>query len=146
MNSDWQKVWGITGYWDGCRCGVVNYEGQPHVFESDIEGDDGVQIFLLKCIDEETLNLFRESFEIWLRWKKAFHEGTLSADDKHPSLAVDRARNEELERLLKPRLSINAGEGFEVAGVFRYESEGETSRDKEMPLEVRWSKVRGRHS
>jgi hypothetical protein len=92
------------------------------------------------------LTLFLESWEIWLRWKTAFHNKTLLPIDSHPALAGDRSRHEELDKLLEEKLTINPMEGFEAEGKFRYENDSAVSRDRQELLDVKWSARKERRS
>ena len=129
----------LTDWYDGPRRGVADFQGLPHVFES--ESSDGndldVDTFLLMPIDSTTFSLTLEDWKIWRRWETAFHQGTATRKT-HPALPEDRERHEELERLLERRLQIDPANAIRQKAEFRLRNDPEWSGVGWKPLEVRW--------
>ena len=71
-----------------------------------------------------------EDWEIWLRWERAFHEGK-TPQQTHPALPEDRARHEELARLIGDRLDPIPEASFRARAEFRWVSPNHD-------LEARW--------
>ena len=98
----------MTDYYDGPRSGVADFSGKPHIYRSlwaDID-HKRADVFELVPIDGQTLALALEDWQIWRRWKAAFHRGEVSLDS-HPALPNDRQRHDELAALLSPLLGIS---------------------------------------
>lgn len=128
--SDYEKVYTISNYWDGARAGIADLNGKPHYYECvfDDAQDDWSEIFLLKPIDPETLSLELEDFQIWKRWSAAVDEGRATLET-HPALPEDRARHDEIESVLGKRFCIDPdADHIKARGEFKY---GE-------PTMVRW--------
>lgn len=127
----------MTDYYDGPRGGIADFGGKPHAYTAVFDPDEGyAETFLLMPIGEQIFRWALEDWEIWRRWETAFHDGKAS-QDTHPALPEDRARHEELERLLGdsltavPELSIEA----------RAERRGTFPGDAHGGVEVRWTPV-----
>ncbi len=102
--SAFEKVHTMTAFYDGPRGGIADLEGRPHVYSSLFDESQGyADTFLLMPIQDSLFQLALEDWEIWCRWEKAFHAGT-TTQWTHPALPADRARHEELERLIGDRL------------------------------------------
>jgi len=129
----------MTCFYDGGpRSGIADYQGRPHVYESMFEdAPDGADTFLIQAIDDETFRLAVEDWGIWCRWERAFHGGqtTLST---HPALPVERARYDELEAILKPRLEITEERAFRVRGRFEVRRRAEPGLISGAELIVYW--------
>lgn len=94
----------VTDFYDGPRGGVAMFLGRPHYYQSRFNDDDGYEdVFDLWPIDDETFDLAREDWAIWLRWEAAFKAGETTIET-HPALPEDRERHEALKRLLEGRL------------------------------------------
>jgi hypothetical protein len=130
--SDYDTVHTITDWYDGPRGGVADLNGEPHYYESrwDEARDDWSEEYLLNRIDNETLRLALEDWQIWLRWEAAFHEGR-TPRETHPALPEDRARHNELEKVLAERLVINPDACVKAKAEFKFGK----------PTLVRWSVV-----
>lgn len=122
----------ITDWYDGPRGGVASLNDKPHCYECrwDEASDDWSEVYLLSPIDDETFRLALEDWQIWLRWEAAFREGK-TPHETHPALPEDRARHNELKRVLADRLVINPDECIKAKVEFKF---GE-------PALVRWSIV-----
>ena len=113
-----ETVHTMTGYYDGPRSGVADYRGAPHLYESLFEdAPDASDVFLLQLIDDETFRLAMEDWDIWSRWERAFRSRQTTLDT-HPALRPDRARHDELELLLAPRLRLEPTRAFRARGRF----------------------------
>lgn len=130
--SEYDVVHTITDWYDGARAGIADVHGEPHYYQNswDESEDDWSAVYLLVRVDEETFRLAMEDWQIWLRWEAAFHEGRTTLET-HPALPADRARHDELAKVLAERLAIS-DDAIEATGEFKY---GE-------PTLVRWSVVR----
>jgi hypothetical protein len=142
MNQDFEHVYTMTAYYDGPRGGIADFDGRPHAYNSlfdDIQ-DEWANTFILMPIDEVTLALALEDWQIWRRWETAFHEGHAS-HDTHPALPEDRSRHEDLKRELGTRLNIKADVAIKARAEFR------TGPDETEAygLEVRWTQINSNH-
>jgi hypothetical protein len=143
MSFGFDKVHTMTGYYDGPREGIADFEGRPHLYQS--EWNEGLDLysdtFLLSPVDPDLFALALESWEIWRRWEAAFHAG-LTPLETHPALPEDRARAIELDRILKPRLIIDPANCFRVRGLFQSVPPTEPGAFLGFgPLEVRWERI-----
>lgn len=104
----WDGVHTVNGYYDGPERGVADYRGKPHIYQREWDGgrDDFTCRFLLSEIEPELLSLVSENWEIWLRWDAAYRRGDVDLSS-HPALPEDRARHEELVRLIGNRLTVD---------------------------------------
>ncbi len=136
--SGFEIVHTMTAYYDGPRSGIANYHGKPHIYESVFEdAEDGTDVFLLQPVDDETFRLAMEDWAIWCRWERAFH-GRQTSHATHPALPEDRARHEELERLLSTRLRIEADRALRVRGRFEARTPAEPELTSSAELVVYW--------
>jgi hypothetical protein len=133
--DDYDTVYTITDWYDGPRAGVADLNHQPHYNEChwDHTTDDWSEEYLLSPIDEETLRVALEDWEIWRRWRSAFDAGKVTLDT-HPALPEDRARHDQLGDVLAGRLALNEATVIRAKGEFKY---GE-------PTLVRWTIVGNR--
>lgn len=129
----------MTDYWDGPRGGITDFEGVPHIYESEWSdtADDYAPTFRLSPTTDEVLKLALEDWAIWERWWTAFHAGTTTRET-HPALPEDRARHEELKVKLQDRLQIDPQNFVRAHGEFRpatgWDGKGLA------PLEVEWKR------
>ncbi len=132
-----ERVLTMTDYYDGPRRGIANFNGAPHFYESQFldQDDEFDDVFELRPIDGETLSLALEDWSIWLRWEVAFYAKATSIDT-HPALPADRARHEEIIRVLAPRIASLPGPRVRARGVFRPADAAEAPG-----LEVQWVPV-----
>ena len=142
MNTEFEKVYTVTHYWDHPRGGIADFHGVPHVYQSefDEEADDWSSTLLLFPIDDETLQLALEDWGRWKRWRAAFHRGEV-APDSHPALPEDEGRYDELKPLLKSRLQVDPRTAIKAQGQFKIASEGGSGSLKDWL--VKWSEVQG---
>jgi hypothetical protein len=128
--SRYDIVHTITDWYDGARAGVADLNGKPHYYECpwDEANGDWSEVCHLSPIDDDTFRLAMEDWQIWRRWRTAFDEGRATIET-HPALPEDRARHDELSRILTEKLVVDAGSHIKAKGDFKY---GE-------PTLVRWS-------
>ena len=139
--AGFERVYTMTNYYDGPRGGIASLRGRPHAYTSTFDvADDGYsELFELRAVDDETLRLALEDWEIWLRWDDAFKAGGVDLKT-HPALPADRARHDEIAPQLASRLAALAGPVIEASGEFRPSPGHETSGGGRW-LEVRWTIV-----
>ncbi len=129
----------LTNWYDGPRRGIADYQGQPHLFESEWrDSEDSDDTFLLMAIDQDTLTLALEDWEIWCRWRTAFDQGKATVET-HPALPEDRSRHEELKRMLEGRLVIEPGRAIRKKAEFRVRKYPNGNEYASCPFEVRWT-------
>ena len=135
-----EVVYTVTDWNDGPRRGIADYLGKPHLFESDWRGGEDLDahMFLLMPIDQETLTLALEDWDIWRRWEAAFHQGK-TTQEIHPALPEDRSRHEELERLLKGRLVLDPAQAMRRNAEFRVRNDPNWNGHGIHPLECQWT-------
>jgi hypothetical protein len=138
----------MTDYYDGPRGGIADFCGVPHVYESTYSDtgdkpDDAIDVFRLSPVNPEVLELALEDWAIWLRWETAFHRGEITQDDAHPALLVDRARHEELKRLLTGKLAVADDCCVLAQAEFRVRNDPSHSGLGFHPLEVAWAPISG---
>jgi hypothetical protein len=121
--SSFEIVHTMTDFYDGPRGGVADFRGRPHAYASLFE-KSGVysDTFLLMPIQEELFRLALEDWEIWLRWERAFYAGE-ATQETHPALPPDRARHDEISRLIGDRLAPKPELSQRARAEFRYPSE-----------------------
>jgi hypothetical protein len=136
----YERVFTMTDYYDGPRRGIANFDGRPHVYDSPFDHweDHYDDLYELRAVDEETLRLALEDWEIWLRWEAAFYAGTATVDT-HPALPPDRARHDALARSLEARLAALPGPVIRARAVFR--PSGTPDGASRRWLEVQWAPV-----
>ena len=140
----WERVYTVTGYFDGPLEGIADYCGRPHLYRPLWEDreQDFPDVFELMPIDDGTLELALEDYQIGCRWRAAFGRGEVSGAvpfGTHPALPEDRQRHDELAALLNPLLSFHSPADITARAEFEY-----PPRDR--PLSgalgwVRWTAV-----
>ncbi len=116
----WERVYTVNDFYDGPRLGVANLHGKPHIYEAEFsdELDDYTGSFWLREIDQNLLTLGLEDWAIWLRWEKAYKQGSVSIEG-HPALPDDRARHDEISLLIGDQLNAKAGSSVIKLASFR---------------------------
>lgn len=142
MIGDKVKVFEIVhthDWYDGPRKGIADYQGRPHLFESEWkDGEDlDADTFLLMPVDEDAFLLALEDWQIWLRWAAAYHQGRTTRET-HPALPEKRDRHEELKQRLEGRLDVDPARAVRMKAEFRARVDPEWSGFGWRPLEVRW--------
>lgn len=118
VTTEPEKVYTVTDFYDGPRCGIADFQGRPHIYKSLFPDEPAeADVFVLQPIDEETFCLAMEDWAIWCRWERAFHSQR-TTHDTHPALPEDRLRHDELEAILAPRLRIQNERAFKAQGSF----------------------------
>jgi len=117
----WERVHTVEVFFDQPRKGFADYHGHPHVFASEWDegADDYGSTYLLLPVSEDQLALAKENWAIFERWLAAHHEGSLTPDDKHPALAADRSRYDELGPLVEEALTLDEGSATRATAEFR---------------------------
>ena len=135
-----EVVHSVPDWYDGPRGGIADYNGAPHLFESEwCDGDDlESDTFLLMPIDSETFSLAMEDWAIWRRYETAFANGEVAAEH-HPALPEERSRHLELEGLLQGRLVVDSKRAFRKKAEFRVRPDPNWSGCGWRPLEVCWA-------
>jgi len=132
--NQWEAVLTVHDYFDGPRNGIAMYRGSPHAYkcEWDSTADDWSEIFLLSSISDQQLAAVEEDWSIWRRYQARFHAGSLQAGDKHPALAVDWPRHDELRPVVEQALQADRTGAFQAIPAFR------GSLEPTHDFEVRW--------
>jgi hypothetical protein len=132
-------VYTVTNYYDGPREGIADYKSIPHFYECIIDSanDHYSDLYRLTPIDELTFSLGMESWAIWKRWERAFHEGKTSGES-HPALPEDAARYRELKEILNKTLRSDS-DAIIQNGEFSVLGHTEVPRGVIRPLQVRWA-------
>jgi hypothetical protein len=135
-------------YDDGPRHGIADYQGNPHLFQSEWRdfqtGPDGEYLdddtFLLMPVEPSIFELALEDWAIWRRYETARHLGT-APPDSHPTLPEEKLRHQEIHRLLEGRLAVDPARSVRKRAEFRMRHDPDWSGHGFRPLEVRWSDV-----
>ena len=101
--------------------------------------DEYADLYELRPVDDETLRLALEDWQIWLRWEDAYKSGLVD-HDTHPALPADRARHDEIQRLLAARLAALPGPVIRARGAFR-PMPGHADAGGGRWMEVQWTVV-----
>lgn len=131
----------MTEYYDDPRKGIADFEGRPHLYESEWDdlGDDSEFTFRLSPVLPHLFALAVESWGIWRRWETAFHEGR-ATQDTHPALPEERARRDELDRILDRDLRIGETHFVRAHGDFEVLDDPEWNGLGWRPLQVKWTR------
>ncbi len=135
-----EPVYTCTDWYDGPRGGIAEFCGESHLFQSDFTdlSADDPDTFLLMPLGPDVVRLAREDWDIWRRWESAFYLGH-TTKDTHPALPEDRARQEEVSRLLDGKLVADPARSTRARAEFRPRSEAVWSGHGMAPLKVRWT-------
>ena len=114
-----ERVLTVNHFYDCPRLGVAEWNGVPHIFESefDYQFDEYSDTFLLSPIEPELLAMVLENWAISCRWNAAFKRGEVTIES-HPALPVDRARYEELQRAIGQRLKADPSNHLRCTATF----------------------------
>jgi hypothetical protein len=142
MSEAYEKVFTVEQFWDCPRRGIANLRDRPHFYQSewDVRTDDWALTFVLSTATDTVFGWALESWEIWRRWETAFLKGETPFETR-PALSHERARKEELTRLLEACLMIDPKAFVRVHGEFRDRDDPDWSGFGAHPLEVRWIPV-----
>ena len=139
-----ETVHTMTDYYDGPRRGIADFDGQPCAYESLFEDmrDGQEDVYVLQAVDEETLKLAIEDWQIWLRWEDAFYAGKVTTQT-HPALPEDRARHDAIAAVLPGRLAGLSGPVTRAHAAFRPRpGHPDPDRGRLRTLEVQWRPIR----
>ena len=66
LESGWELVHTMTDYYDGPRKGIADFQGRPHLYESEWDHvvDDDLPAFRLSPIEPAVFSLAIESWRI----------------------------------------------------------------------------------
>jgi hypothetical protein len=134
-----EVVYTCPEWYDGPRCGIADYQGEPHLFLSEwADGKDMDAVtFLLSPVTPDVFRLAIEDWAIWRRWETAYCKGQAD-QNTHPALPHERARHEELQALLNGRLEVDQAWAIRKHAEFRVRADPAWSGFGFRPLEVRW--------
>jgi len=124
MSARFEPVFTVREYHDWPRRGTANFRGTPHSFACifDEQQDEYSNLYRLKPIDVNTLQLALEQWDIWLRWQAAFQRGEVGLES-HPALPAERNRYEQLKRVLAPALEVPEDAALKAIGKFQSDME-----------------------
>jgi hypothetical protein len=119
--EEWERVHTVKEFWDRPRRGFADYGGRPHTYSClfDERADDWSGIYLLSPVSEMQLAIAKEHYEIFERWLAAHSRGLLAPADKHPALAIDRPRREELGPLVDEALAFDESGAVRATAEFK---------------------------
>lgn len=138
-NGERERVYTVTDYYDGPRCGIANFRGRPHLYESDFDDDT----FRLYPVAADLLQLALEDWAIWVRWSDAFNRGEVDAST-HPAHPADRTRHEELAALLDWKRLTDSIRPIVAHGTFEADHSVAANTLTARGLWVRWTPVDGK--
>lgn len=140
-DDGFERVYTMNDYWDGPLTGIADFRGQPHVYDRpfDEPSDDYVGWFQLRPVDEETLRIALEKWEIWLRWEDAYRAGQVDIST-HPALPAERDRHSELNAMYEARVAALPPARLRAHGDFRA-MPGHPDGGRGRWTEVRWRVV-----
>jgi hypothetical protein len=140
LDPDYERVHTMTDYYDGPRRGIADFNGRPHLYESEWDDlkDEYASTFRVSPVEPRLFELAIESWAIWRRWETAFHEGK-TTQATHPALPEDRPRHEELQRLLAAELKIDDRQAMRAGGDFKRLSDPAWNGLGFPPIQVKWT-------
>ena len=117
MENGFELVHTVLNYYDGEVSGVADYKGTPHFFERQFDSveQEYSDKFLLTALTDDQFQKSIESYEIFLRWKAAFDSGKTDLAT-HPALPSERARWQELQKVLESALKTDPARALSVKG------------------------------
>lgn len=132
-----EKVYMIWDWYDGPREGIADFLGRPHYFKClfDKVTDEYSDDFELTPVNEATLKLAEEKWNIYCAWEDRHHRGMVDVDT-HPGHGGIDPRYDELKSLVDSYIAATPVTGI-LRGVFRAAStvQAKTSRSQQ---EVTW--------
>ncbi len=138
LKPGYERVHTVTSYYDYPRRGIADFDGRPHLYEDeDLVANDFT--YQLSPVDPRLFELALESWGIWRRWEKAFHEGRTTIDT-HPALPDERTRSDELDQLLDLELRIDDGNHVRALADFVPLDDPEWDGLGSQPRQVKWTR------
>jgi hypothetical protein len=136
----YERVFTVRDYWDCPRSGTANFHGKPHAFacEFDDQLDEYSNIFRLKPIDTQILELALEQSALGLRWAAAFRRKEVPLG-LNPFISRQPPRFMELEEILKSALEVPAEGVARAIGEFR--PSGASLDEYQWAVEVLWRPI-----
>jgi len=110
-------------WYDGPKMGVADFNGNPYYFESEwnhLNDSKIIEIFRLSPVNEELLELSKESWSIWKRWENAFKKKQIEKST-HPYLPEDKIKGEKINEKLKKQLKLDKSNFFKMYAEFKPE-------------------------
>jgi hypothetical protein len=134
------RVFTVWDYYDGPRTGIAEHDGRPHYYARELDDDDEhAETFILRPIDDETLDLALRHWNIWCGWQLAFHRGEKD-HSSHPATPGQNSAYAQLESRLEEKIAESAGEPIRASASFRVVPGQESlSRGMLRNLEVEWT-------
>ncbi|NVB82363.1 MAG: hypothetical protein HOV81_28545 [Kofleriaceae bacterium] len=134
-----ERVYTMTDYYDGPRAGIASFQGKPYAYTCPFDHwkDGFADLYELRAVDDETLRLALEDWEIWLRWDDAYQAGQVDLST-HPALPADRPRHDEITPVLAARFAGLPDPAIRARGAFR-PSPGHDHAGGGRWMEVRWT-------
>ena len=140
-------VYTVEDYYCGPLYGVANLNGIPHTYQRIFDNsiDDWSDVYKLKSILKEELDLIMEAWDLWLNWLNEFDECKVNLDT-HPVLPSEKKRYHEIKNLTKHCYDMNGISDIKLmVGIFkiRYmEKKNDFSNVNisKVPLQVMWKK------
>ncbi len=133
-------VWDL---YDGVRSGVAFYRGEPHYFECEFDSEavDYTDVFKLWMMDEDTLKLATEQWQIYRLWERRFHSGELGPDT-HPGNRGQNALYDEIDDGIKQYRNSPGHPAVRVVGKFEaIDDQPELPQGCLREIEVTWLPV-----
>lgn len=134
-----ERVHGVLGYYDGVLDGVADFQGHPHAFVLDSGHESAAPVYCLTPISSETMELFDEVWQIWLRWERSNVDDV--GPDTIPALAQDRERYAEISPKLDELLSTRTSASFMARGEFLPRVDADPQKDGRWAMDVVWSEA-----
>ena len=142
LEAGYERVHTMTDYYDGPRKGIADFEGAPHLYESEWDdlADEYAPAFRLSPVEPWLFVLALESWSIWRRWESAFYEGR-TTQETHPALPDERTRSDELEQILDKELRIDETNYVRAHGDFKPLDDPTWNGLGWRPLQVKWVRL-----
>ena len=138
-----ERVYLVWDIYDGERSGLADYCGSPHYFECVLDYEKGgyTDVFEIRPIGADLLQLALEQWAIYRRWEKMFHLGEVPLTT-HPGHSGQSSRYDELEKEIEAQLQSLPGPSAKVTGEFRLvEGQPELPAGCLREVEVAWTRA-----
>lgn len=113
------RILTVHDYYDGPRLGIAELNGVPHIYEAEFDHstDEFGDTYFLSPINEGSLLLVMEDWEIWKRWEAAFKKNE-TPHSTHPALPIDRKRHESIKKQIGDDLKTDPNNPFHFRAKF----------------------------